>query len=84
MKTRIVSIGKSQGVRIPKRPLEQTGLCGEIEIRAVGKALVVGPARKARSRWDAEFRKMARRGDDRLLDDVVSLSKWDEDEWEWE
>ena len=34
MKTRIVSIGNSQGIRIPKLLLEQTGLSGEVEIRA--------------------------------------------------
>jgi len=84
MKTRIVSIGNSKGIRIPKPLLEQTGLHGEVDIRANGNALVIRPARKARAGWDAQFREMARRGDDRLLDDVVSLSKWDEDEWEWE
>jgi antitoxin MazE len=84
MKTRIVSIGNSKGIRIPKPLLEQTGLQGEVDIRANGNALVIRPARKARAGWDAQFREMARRGDDRLLDDVVSLSKWDEDEWEWE
>jgi antitoxin MazE len=83
MKARIATIGKSHAIRIPKRLLAQTGLRGEVEIRAVGKALVIGPARKARSGWAAEFRKMARRGDDRLLDDVASLSQWDENEWEW-
>jgi antitoxin MazE len=32
MKTRIVAIGNSQGIRIPKPLLEQTGLFGEVEI----------------------------------------------------
>lgn len=34
MKTRIVRIGNSQGIRIPKPLLDQTGLCGEVEIDA--------------------------------------------------
>jgi antitoxin MazE len=84
MKTRIVSIGNSKGIRIPKPLLEQTGLHGEVEIRANNDTLVIRPARKARAGWGAKFREMARRGDDCLLDDVVGLSKWDEDEWEWE
>jgi antitoxin MazE len=84
MKTRIVSIGNSKGIRIPKPLLEQTGLHGEVDIRANGNSLVIRPATKPRAGWGAQFREMARRGDDRLLDDVVSLSKWDEDEWEWE
>ena len=84
MKTRIVRIGNSQGVRIPKPLLEQTGLRGEVEIVADNGSLVIRPARKPREGWDEAFREMARRGDDALLDDVPpSLSSWDQDEWEW-
>jgi antitoxin MazE len=32
MKSRIVRIGDSQGIRIPKRVLEQAGLSDEVEI----------------------------------------------------
>jgi antitoxin MazE len=83
MKTRTVSIGDAWGIRIPKRLLEQTGLRGEVEIRAINNALVIRPAKKARAGWAAAFRKMARRGDDRLLDEVANLSQWDENEWGW-
>jgi antitoxin MazE len=85
MKTRIVPIGNSQGIRIPKPLLEQTGLSGEVEIVAEDDALVIRPARKPRASWAAAFQEMARRGDDALLDDAVpGLSSWDEDEWEWQ
>ncbi len=70
MKTRIVRIGNSRGVRIPKRLLEQTGLQGEVEISAEDGALVIRAARKPREGWDAAFREMARRGDDALIDDA--------------
>ena len=85
MKTRIVPIGNSQGVRIPKPLLEQAGLAGEVEISAEGGALVIRPANKPRAGWTVAFREMARRGDDALLDDAApSLSAWDEGEWEWQ
>ena len=85
MKTRIVRIGNSRGVRIPKPLLDQTGLQGEVEIRAEAGALVIRAVRKPREGWDAAFREMARRGDDALIDDASpTLSGWDEDEWEWQ
>jgi antitoxin MazE len=85
MKTRIVRIGNSRGVRIPKPLLDQTGLQGEVEINAEDGALVIRAARKPREGWDEAFREMARRGDDALLDDAPpTLSAWDEDEWEWQ
>jgi antitoxin MazE len=69
MKTRIVRVGNSQGVRIPKWLLEQTGLRGEVEISAEGDSLVIRPAHRPRAGWAAAFQEMARRGDDALLDE---------------
>jgi antitoxin MazE len=85
MKTRIVSIGNSQGIRIPKPLLEQTGLSDEVEISVENDALVIRPSRKPRAGWAEAFRAMAQRGDDALLDEEASnLSSWDEKEWEWQ
>jgi len=83
MKARIVPIGNSQGIRIPKPLLEQTGMSGEVEIKAERDSLVIRPARKPRANWAVAFRKMAERNDDALLDERPSLSNWDKDEWEW-
>jgi antitoxin MazE len=83
VKTRIVPIGNSRGIRIPKVLLEQTGLSGEVEIRAEGRALRIEPADRPRSTWAAAFQEMAQRGDDALLDEAASPSAWDEGEWEW-
>jgi antitoxin MazE len=84
MKTRIVRVGNSQGIRIPKLLLEQTGLQGEVEISARDETLVIRAARKPREGWAAAFREMARRGDDALVDQAApSLTVWDEGEWEW-
>jgi antitoxin MazE len=84
MKTHIVPIGNSRGIRIPKPLLEQAGLSGEVEISAQDDTLVIRPVRRPRSGWAAAFQEMAQHGDDRLLDDVApTQSSWDEDEWEW-
>jgi len=45
MKTRIVRIGNSQGIRIPRPLLCQTGLSGKVEIRAHNGSLIIRPAR---------------------------------------
>jgi antitoxin MazE len=84
MKTRIVRIGNSKGVRIPKQLLEQTGLEGEVEIQARQTSLVIRPGRKPREGWSKAFREMARSSDDQLIDDIPNLSKFDKDEWEWQ
>jgi antitoxin MazE len=75
MKTRIVRIGNSQGIRIPPLLLQQTGLHGEVEIRAEDDSLVIRPAKKPRAGWAAAFEEMARRGEDALTVDRVRLTK---------
>ena len=50
MKSRVVRIGNSRGIRIPKLLLEQTGLRGDVEISADGDTLVIRPACRPRDR----------------------------------
>lgn len=84
MKARIVRIGNSRGIRIPKPLLDEVGLSGEVELEVKEEGLLLRPASRAREGWDAAFQAMAERGDDALLDpEAVSTSRWDEDEWEW-
>jgi antitoxin MazE len=83
MKTRIVRIGNSQGIRIPRPLLEQTGLSGEVEISVQEGTLVIKPAAGPRAGWAAAFQAMAKRGDDALLDEEPLATAWDEEEWEW-
>jgi antitoxin MazE len=84
MKARIVRIGNSQGVRIPKPLIEEAGLDGDVEIRVHNKTLVISPLRRPRQGWSEEFKAMAASGDDSLVHGAQTrASRWDEDEWEW-
>jgi antitoxin MazE len=84
MKASIVRIGNSQGIRIPKVVLEQTQLSGEVELEVKDHQIVISHVRKPREDWERQFKLMAERGDDKLLDvGLVGLSSWDEEEWEW-
>ncbi len=84
MKSRIVKIGNSRGVRIPKPLIEETGLGEEVEIQVEGNRLIIAPADRPRANWATCFRKMARAGDDSLIDgDVQIRTQWEKDEWEW-
>ena len=82
IKTRIVKIGNSQGIRIPKILLEQSGIQTEVEIEVQGDHLTIRTAPCLRSGWDEAFSEMSKQHDDGLLDDV-SATEWDQVEWEW-
>ncbi len=83
IKTKLVRIGNSQGIRIPRVVVEQASLHGAIELEVRRKHLVVRPTRRPRDGWEERFQAMAREGDDRPLWPAASLSSFDEEEWEW-
>ena len=82
MKTRLVRIGNSQGIRIPKTLIEQSGLQDEVEVTMKGNSLIIRPASNPREGWAEAFEKMARSGGDALLDAEV-VNDFDKAEWEW-
>ena len=83
MKARIVRIGNSQGIRIPKPLIAQAGIKGEVEITVEENRLVISSAEPPRAGWAEAFRRMAEKGDDVLLDRDAIRTAWDEEEWEW-
>ncbi len=84
MKTRIVRIGNSQGVRIPKPLLDQSGIVGEVELVVQDGQIIIRGAEKPRADWARAFRSLAEVGDDQFMDPEISAgSSWDDEEWEW-
>jgi len=84
IKTRIIKIGNSQGIRIPKLLLEQTKIGEKVELELQQGQIIVRPTRHVRHRWEEAFKAMAEQGDDKLFNgDVLIPTVWDEEEWEW-
>lgn len=84
MKTRIVKIGNSLGIRIPKPLLEQSQLADEVEIEANFGEIIIRSVRKTREGWAESFEAMAQNEDDVLIDgEQNALTTWDETEWQW-
>jgi antitoxin MazE len=81
MKARIIRIGNSQGIRIPKPLLEQTGLTEDVELEVRADEIVIRSARSIRAGWSAAFQSMAGAGDDELLEELTE-TVWDRGEWE--
>lgn len=85
MRARIVRIGNSQGIRLPKAVLEQSGLTDEVELAVEDGQIVLRAVENPRAGWEEAFIKMNARGDDVLLDgDQTGSSSWDDEEWVWD
>ncbi len=83
MKTNLISIGNSRGVRIPKSLIEQCGLSGEIEMDVHDRSIIIRSPSQPRQGWEKAFAQMARLKDDTLLDSRPISSKFDDEDWQW-
>lgn len=57
MEAKLVRIGNSKGIRLPKSLLVQTGMTERIEIEARGHRIILKPIKEPRSGWEASFAK---------------------------
>ena len=74
MRTRLVRIGNSRGVRLPKPLIDQAGLTDEVDIRVEGSAIIIERAAAPREGWAEAAKEMHARGEDGLLDPFLSFS----------
>jgi antitoxin MazE len=81
-KTRIVRIGNSRGIRVPKILLDQADLPEEVELRAEPGRIVVSAATRPRAGWAARARAMHHRKDDLMLD-ATTPTNFDDKDWRW-
>lgn len=81
MRSRIIRIGNSRGVRIPKPLLEQAGLKEEIELHAEDGRIVIATPRRARAGWaDAARQLHAAQGD---VMESTGATAFEVAEWKW-
>ena len=83
MRARVIKIGNSQGLRIPKPILEQTGIMDDVEIEVEKNKIIIRPVKDVREGWDAAFKSMGEKGDDKMIIDENISHSWDEGEWQW-
>ena len=82
MRTRLIRIGNSRGIRIPKALVEAAGLDVSLRIRVVDEGLLLERVEDPRAGWAEAARKLEDRGEGGLLDDP-GPTVFDESEWEW-
>jgi antitoxin MazE len=84
IKSKIVRIGNSQGVRIPHFLLQQLHLANEVEMSVQDDQLVIRAARKPRQDWEARFSGVnSSETEQSDPDNLPQLSDWDGTEWTW-
>lgn len=85
MITKVIKIGNSRGIRIPKSIIDQSGIKTEVELEVKDNKIIIKSLSDVRKNWDLAFQKMAENKDDKLFDksSLLNQSNWDDEEWTW-
>ncbi|HEY2410262.1 MAG TPA: AbrB/MazE/SpoVT family DNA-binding domain-containing protein [Polyangiaceae bacterium] len=81
MKARLVRIGNSRGVRLPRAVIEQVGLEDEVELHVEHHRLIITATNPPRTGWADAARRLG--AESRGLLDRATPTRFDEDEWRW-
>jgi len=82
MKARLVRIGNSRGVRLPKPLIEQAGLTEDVELVVREGEIAIIRLASRREDWATAAQDLAARGEDQLIG-ADTRTRFDTDEWEW-
>lgn len=86
MQTRIIRVGNSQGIVLPKKLLQQYHLTGEVELHPTPEGLLIAPvAKPARHDWKAQMQAAMAAGqkpEGELLEGFAD-DTFEESEWQW-
>jgi antitoxin MazE len=83
MKVRLVRIGRSRALRLPKRIIEKCGFGDTVDLRVVDGCVIIAPVRRPREGWEDAFRAAGSSDTDELLMDGIGDNRFDREEWEW-
>jgi antitoxin MazE len=82
MKARLVRIGNSRGVRLPKPLIEEARLQEEVQLRVRDGAVIITSLTEPRAGWAEAARQVRDQDQDRLLDEPIA-TEFDRKEWRW-
>ncbi|MDH4338541.1 MAG: AbrB/MazE/SpoVT family DNA-binding domain-containing protein [Candidatus Krumholzibacteria bacterium] len=82
MKTRLVRIGNSRGLRLPKPLIEEAGLKDEVEVTLREGAIVITSAEHPRAGWEKAVDLLLERREGYLIEEPAPTG-FDDEEWEW-
>jgi antitoxin MazE len=84
METKLIKIGNSFGIRIPKSLIQQYDLSNSIEIDPTEKGILIKPKKGSREGWEEQFAAAIKENsqpEGELLEGFTD--EFTEEEWQW-
>lgn len=85
MIARLIQIGNSKGVRLPKNIIDKYNLVDELELVESEEGIVIKPISNTRKGWGEMFKKAnnSKEKDDDFSDFMSVTNEFDASEWKW-
>ena len=85
MNAKLIQIGNSKGIRLPKSLIEKYDLTKELEIVETDEGIIIKPISSVRSGWEEQFKSANAENapDDDFSDFINVNSEFDKNEWTW-
>ncbi len=82
MRTKLIRIGNSRGVRIPAALIAEAGLQDDVELTPTNGGIIIAPSPRPREGWAEDAARLAREGDEFVWEGMKDLPAEIED-WTW-
>lgn len=83
MKSQIIKIGNSKGLRLPKSVIEQCEFNETVELEIKNKRLIVSSSRKPREGWAESFAEINIKPENELMKNFKHIDHEIDDDWTW-
>ena len=80
MHTKLIKVGNSQGIRLPKAIIEQAGLEKDLDLSVENGAVIIRPERSVRKGWAKAAAECRAAGED-VLEDWDTVTSDFDGEW---
>ena len=82
MHTKLINIGNSRGVRLPKPLIQQAGLRDEVELEVASGTIIISSRQDPRGDWAEAAQALSSEDSGGLIDGELPTD-FDLETWEW-
>ena len=83
MKIKLINIGNSKGLRLPKTIIQQYNITDDLQLELKEDGILLKPFTKPRTGWSEQFEKVVKPIEKQEKNWMEAHNRFDKEEWTW-
>ena len=83
MKIKLINIGNSKGLRLPKTIIQQYKIGEDLQIELQEDGILLKPLTKPRTGWSEQFENAVKPNEKQEKNWIEARNRFDKEEWTW-